>query len=46
MYFMIKGENVLINLWKFWGKVSNLIKNKFNSELIYNRKHQKGKIKL
>ena len=30
---------------KNWETVSNIIKNKFNSELIYNKKYLKGKEK-
>ena len=31
---------------EIWEKVSNIIKNKFNSELTYNKKYQKSKIKF
>ena len=32
---MIKEENVFVNYKEIWEKVSNMIKRKFNSELIY-----------
>lgn len=35
LYFMIKEENVFVKYKEIWEKVSNMIKRKFNSELIY-----------
>ena len=35
----IFNNKFLLNIWKFLEKVSNIIKNKFNSELIYNKKY-------
>ena len=32
---MIKEENVFVKYKEIWEKVSNMIKRKFNSELIY-----------
>ena len=43
MYFMIKDEKFFDKYMKIWEKVSNIIKNKFNSELIYNKKYLKVK---
>ena len=37
MYVMIKVEIFLDKYMKTWEKVRNIIKNKFNSELIYNK---------
>ena len=34
-YFLIKKEKVLIKYMEILEKVCNIIKNKFNSELIY-----------
>ena len=42
MYFMIKDENLFDNYMTIWEKVINVIKQKFNSELIYNRKYLKA----
>ena len=46
IYFLIKDDV----LWKkyddVWTKVSNSIKNKFNSEPVYNEKYLKTKMKL
>ena len=33
------NNKFLLNIWKFLEKVSNIIKNKFDSELIYNKKY-------
>ena len=41
MYLMIKVENFFDKYMIIWGKFSNIIKNKFNSELIYNKKYLK-----
>ena len=41
MYFMIKYEIFFDKYMTIWGKVSNTIKRKFNSELIYNKKYLK-----
>ena len=43
MYFMIKDEKVFDKCMKIWGKVSHIIKNTFNSELIYNKIYLKAK---
>ena len=42
MYFMTKDENSFDKYMTIWGKVSNITKNKFNSELIYNKKYLKA----
>ena len=42
MYFMIKDENLFDNYMTIWEKVINVIKQKFNSELIYNRQFLKA----
>ena len=39
---MIKDENLFDNYMAIWEKVINVIKQKFNSELIYNRKYLKA----
>ena len=39
---MIKDENLFDNYMTIWEKVINVIKQKFNSELIYNRKYLKA----
>ena len=46
MYFMIKGENLVDNYMTIWEKFSNIIINKFNSELIYNKKYLKAEKRL
>ena len=40
-YFMIEEESVFDKYMTILGKVSNTIKRKFNSELIYNKKYLK-----
>ena len=46
IYFLTKKENVFIKYMEILEKVSNISKNKFNSELIYITKHLKaGKTK-
>ena len=42
IYFMIKDEKHFNNNLTIWEKVSNIIKKKFNSELMYNKKYQKA----
>ena len=42
MYFMIKYEIFFDKYMTILGKVSNTIKRKFNSELIYNKKYLKA----
>ena len=42
MYFMIKYEIFFDKYMTIWEKVSNTIKRKFNSELIYNKKYLKA----
>ena len=39
MYFMIKDENFFDKYTTVWGKVSNILKKKFNSELIHDKKY-------
>ena len=41
MYLMIKVESFFDKYMIIWGKFSNKIKKKFNSELIYNKKYLK-----
>ena len=38
IYFLIKEEKVFIKYMEILEEVSNIIKNKFNSELIYKKK--------
>ena len=42
MYFMIKDENNFNEYMKIWEKVSNIMKNKFNSEFICHKKYLKA----
>ena len=42
IYFLTKKENVFIKYMEILEKVSNISKNKFNSELIYITKHLKA----
>ena len=46
MYFMIKYEKFFDKYMIIWEKLSNIIKNKFNSKLIYNKKYLKDKKKF
>ena len=39
IYISIKEENIFIKYMEILDKVSNIIKNKFNSELIYSNKY-------
>ena len=39
MYFKIKDEKPFDKYMTIWEKVSNMIKRKFNSELIYNKEY-------
>ena len=39
MYFMIKEEKVFDKYMEIWEKVNNIIKEFFNSELIYSKKY-------
>ena len=41
MYFMMKDEKIFDKYTTVWDKVSNLIKKKFNSELIHDKKYLK-----
>ena len=41
IYFLIKKEKVFIRYMKILEKIRNIIKNKFNSELIYSKKYLK-----
>ena len=43
MYFMIKDEQFLNKYIKNWGKGSNIRKDKFNREIIHNKKYLKAK---
>ena len=43
--FLIKHEKLLEKYNKIWKKVSNIIKNKFESKPVYNEKYLKTKIK-
>ena len=43
MYFMIKDKKRFDKYIKIWEKVSNTIKIKFNSELMYNKQYLKAK---
>ena len=40
---MIKDEKMFDKFMKIWEKVSNIIKSKFNSELIHNKIYLKAK---
>ena len=40
IYFLLKEEKVFIKYMKILEKVSNISKNKFNSELIYSKKSE------
>ena len=42
MYFTIKDEKLFDKYMKITENGSNMIKNKFNSELIYNKKYLKA----
>ena len=44
--FMIKDKNMFDKYMTVWGKVSNIIKRKFNSELIYNKKYLKAETRF
>ena len=46
MTFLMKVKEFLQKYNKIWEKVSNIIKNKFNSKLIYNKKYLKSKKKI
>ena len=41
IYFLIKKEKVFIKYMEFLERVSNIIKKKINSELIYSKKYLK-----
>ena len=45
MHFMIKDENFFYKYMNIWEKVSNVIKNRFNSEITYNKKYLKAEKK-
>ena len=45
MYFMIKDEKFFNKYMKVWEKVSNIIKDIFNSEIIYNKRYLKAEKK-
>ena len=42
IYFLIKQEKVFIKYMKILEKISNIINQKFNSELIYSKKYPKA----
>ena len=42
LYFMIKDKTFFDQYMKIWEKVSNIIKNIFDIELIYNKKYLKA----
>ena len=46
LYIMMKDEHFFHKYMKIWEKVSNIIKNKFNSELIYHKKYLKAEKKF
>ena len=46
IYLLIKEENVFIKYIEILEKVSNIIKTKFNSELIYSKKYLKAEKKI
>ena len=46
MYLVIKDENFFDKYMKVWKKFSHIIKNKFNSELVYNKKYLKAEKKF
>ena len=46
IYFLIKEEKVFIEYMEILEKVSNIIKNKFNSDLIYSKKYLKAEKKI
>ena len=41
IYFMIKHGKLFDKYMTIWDKISNIIKKKFNRELIYNKKYLK-----
>ena len=43
---MIKDKKKIDKYMTIWEKVSNIIKKKFNSELIYNKKYLKAENKI
>ena len=44
-FFLMKDKEYLEKYNEIWEKVSNIIKNKFNSELVYNKKYLKAEKK-
>ena len=42
IFFLIKEENVFIKYMEILEKVNNIIKNKFNSKLMYSKKYLKA----
>ena len=46
IYFLIKKEKVFIKYMEILKKVRNIIKNKFNSELIYSKKYLNAEKKI
>ena len=44
--FLIKDEKLLEKYNEIWKKVSNIIKNEFDSKPVYNEKYLKTKIKF
>ena len=45
IYFLIKEEKVFIKYMEILEKVSNIIKNEFNSKLIYTKRYLKAEKK-
>ena len=45
IYFLIKEEKVFIKYMEILEKVSNIIKKKFNSDIIYSKKYLKAEKK-
>ena len=46
IYFLMKDKKVFIRYMEVLEKVSNIIKSKFNNELLYSKKHLKPKKKI
>ena len=46
MNLLIRDEKLLKKYNTVWDKLNNLVKKEFNSELVYNDKYTKDKIRL
>ena len=46
VYFLVKKEKVFIKYMEILEKFRNIIKNKFNSELIYSKKYPQAEKKI